>query len=69
MCAALSGGILINLTWYGQQDGKLHLLIAEGCFWLLGSLVAVYVAGATAQDIVSFVRGVRGIQDQAKESK
>lgn len=61
--AALCSGILIDLTWYGVQDGALHVRIADGCFWTLGLLVFIYVAGATAQDIVALVKGFRGGAD------
>lgn len=48
------------LAWYGQQGGELHKLQAEGCFWLLTGGLAIYVLGATTQDIISFVTALRG---------
>lgn len=61
--------LLVWLSWNGVQDGRLHLLIAEGCLWLLGAVFMVYVAGATTDDLVSLTKSVRGIADNSKETK
>jgi hypothetical protein len=69
MTAATCIGLLVWLTWNGTQDGYLHAIIAQGCFWLLGGLVFIYVAGATAQDVVALVKGVRGVGDSPPPPK
>lgn len=57
---AFSMTMLTWLAWNGVQDGRLHILIAEGCMWLLGAIFFIYVAGASADDIITLVKGVRG---------
>lgn len=52
--------MLTWLAWNGVQSGALHLLIAEGCLWLLFGLALLYVAGATTQDIIALATAVRG---------
>lgn len=61
---AMAAGLLIWLTWHGEQSGQLHLLIAQGCFWLLAGTIFVYVGAATAQDVISLVKAVRGVPDK-----
>jgi hypothetical protein len=63
---AFSMGIITWLAWYGIQDGRLHQMIAEGCIWLLAGVFLIYVGGATIDDLVSLVKGVRGIPDEKK---
>ena len=55
--------LLVWLCWNGNQSGQLDQLIAQGCFWLLGGVVFFYVTGATAQDVISGARAVRGMPD------
>ncbi len=52
--------LLTWLAWHGVQNGELHILIANGCLWLLGAIFFIYVAGASAEDIIVLVKGVRG---------
>lgn len=58
--------MLTWLAWNGVQDGNLHKLIAEGCLWLLFGNFLIYVAGATVDDLVSLVKGVKGIPEDKK---
>lgn len=64
---AFSMGIITWLTWYGVQDGALHQMIGEGCIWLLAGVFLIYVGGATIDDLVSLVKGVRGIPENEKK--
>jgi len=69
MAFGVAGFSMFMLLWLAQngvQDGALHNLIAAGCMYLLGGVFAVYVAGATIDDLVSLVKGVRGIPDEKK---
>ena len=56
--------MLTYLAWHGIQDGDLHQLIAEGCLWLLFGIALIYIAGATADDLLSFARTVKGLPDK-----
>lgn len=57
------------LTWLALngRDGELHILIATGSYYLLGAIFAIYVAGATFEDIITLVKGVRGVPQQVTE--
>lgn len=61
--------MLTWLAWNGVQDGKLHAIIAEGCMWLLVAVYLTYVVGATTDDLISLVNGVRGIAQEIEEKK
>ncbi len=50
--------LLVWLAWYGT-NGDLHLMIAEGCFWLIGAILFFYIVGATVQD-VQFLKHLPG---------
>jgi len=63
---AFSMTLLTWLSWNGIQNGELHKLIAEGCMWILFGVFLVYVGGATTDDLVSLVKGVRGIPEDKK---
>ena len=65
---AFSMSMITWLAWNGVQDGRLHMLIGEGCLWLLGAIFLIYVAGATIDDLVSIVKGVRGIPEAKKDA-
>lgn len=63
MILSLTVFSMMMLSWLagnGVQDGKLHLLLAEGFLWLLFGLALIYVAGATTQDIIALVTAVKG---------
>ena len=64
---AFSMALLVWLAWYGR-DGELHKLIAEGCLWLLFGNFVVYVSGSTVDDLVSLVKGVKGIPDNDRST-
>lgn len=64
---AFSMTMLTWLAWNGVQSGELHKLIAEGCLWLLFGNFVVYVSGATIDDLVSLVKGVKGIPETPKK--
>lgn len=52
----LACAMLAYLAKYGT-DGKLHLLIAEGCFWVIAADILIYVTGASADDLIALRLG------------
>ena len=66
MLTAFSMTMLVWLAWNGVQDGELHKVIAEGCLWLLFGMAFIYIGGATADDILSLARTVRGVPEKDK---
>ena len=61
--------VITWLAWNGVQNGELHRLIAEGCFWLLVAVFSVYVGGATFSDIITLTRAFKGQSDPQKKDE
>lgn len=58
--------LLTWITWNGIDD-ELRRLVAQGLLWLLFGMAAIYIGGATTDDIITFVRSVRGLPDKDKQ--
>lgn len=66
---AFSMCMLTWLAWNGVQNGELHRLIAEGCFWLLVAVFSLYVGGATMSDIITLTRAIKGQPEPARKDE
>lgn len=63
----LASFLLVYLAMRGVQDGALHLMIAEGAWWVIFGIIATYVCGASIDDLISLRMGVsrnRRVEDQ-----
>lgn len=71
MAYAMTAFSMTMLTWlaWNGRDGELHLLIAEGCLWLLAAIFGIYVAGATTDDLISLATGVKSRMLPKQEQK
>jgi len=56
----LFSGLLVWLALYGVQDGRLHLLLAEGSMWALVAIMLTYVGGASVEDLAALKIGMTG---------
>lgn len=71
MAYAMTAFSMTSLTWLmwnGLQDGRLHLLLAEGHLWILIAIFVTYVLGATIPDLITLVGSWRGVA-KAPEKK
>lgn len=50
------GVMLTWLAWYGDKDSQLHMLIAEGCFYLLGFVILFYVLSANIDGAIQLLQ-------------
>lgn len=64
----LCSGLLVHLTLHGN-DGTLHMLIAEGAWWTLVMILAMYVFGASFEDLASLKMGVFGSNRRTTDKK
>lgn len=72
MAYCMTAFAMTTITWItqsGSQDGMVNRLAVEGCLWLLGSIFMIYVAGATAQDVITLTRAARGSPEPQKDDK